>query len=72
MVMESFLAGTKPTKKISQEICVEHGGHCWVDSGMVLTSVPPQYPQHCKHCTATRIGTPQEEMSYRYPEGTVL
>lgn len=29
--------------------CAEH---CWHSDGLVLTSIPPQYPQHCCKCGA--------------------
>ncbi len=48
--------------------CEEIGGHCWRRSDVVLTSNPPQYPEWCKHCGATRVGTEQER--YRYSEVT--
>lgn len=51
--------------------CERHGGHCWESDGMKLLSSPPQYPEHCKHCPATRVGTPRSPMSYRYPDGRV-
>lgn len=58
----------KPTKEVSSEDCVKIGGHCWEGTGMVYSSNPPQYPEKCKHCPASRIGTPQANMSYRYPK----
>lgn len=47
--------------------CEKIGGHCWNSSQIVLMSNPPQYPEHCRHCGATRKGTPQESMSYTDP-----
>jgi len=51
---------------VSPEDCVAHGGHCFESTNYVLDSMPPQYPEVCKHCGKWRIGTPQPSMSYRY------
>ena len=48
-----------------EEQCVQRGGHCYEDTGLVLTSIPPQYPQVCKHCGKSRIATPREPFEYR-------
>jgi hypothetical protein len=39
--------------------------HCWHETGVVLTSHPPQYPEVCCHCGEERVirgaaMTPQE------------
>lgn len=49
--------------------CIKYGGHCWESDGLVLASLRPQYPEHCKHCAATRVAIPRPPYSYRYPEG---
>lgn len=53
----------------SEDDCVAHGGHCWVGSGIVMASSPPQYPEGCKHCPASRVRIPREPWTYRYPDG---
>lgn len=45
--------------------CVAHGGHCYVSENIVLASNPPQYPEKCKHCPASRVAIPQSQWSYR-------
>lgn len=54
---------------LTPEYCVALGGHCWVDTGVVLTTIPPMYPEKCKHCPATRTAIPQPDRRYLYPEG---
>lgn len=51
-------------EKITEEKCIEMGGHCFKSTGIVLTSIPPQYPEICKHCGKKRIGVPQKSMTY--------
>jgi thiamine pyrophosphokinase len=44
--------------------------HCFRDTGQVLTSNPPQYPQVCIHCGGMRIRVTQDPNLYseiRYP-----
>lgn len=53
---------------MTKEECVAMGGHCWQRTDMVLDSLPPQYPEYCKHCPARRIGIPQEPMRYYDPD----
>jgi hypothetical protein len=48
------------------EDCEKMGGHCFESTGFVLTSLPPQYPEVCKHCGARRTG--QERSSRTYTE----
>lgn len=49
---------------LSFEECERIGGHCWVSSDVMLLSNPPQFPQSCKHCGATRVGRRQASMAY--------
>lgn len=49
------------------EQCEDFGGHCFERTGFVYTVNPPQYPEECKHCGATRTGYPQPDMSYSEP-----
>lgn len=56
-----------PNYPVDFEDCEEQGGHCFAPTGMVLTSNPPQYPEVCKHCGATRTGMEQDLMSYTDP-----
>lgn len=69
MMPDGRIVGQQPHARMSAEDCVEHGGHCWQRTGETLASNPPQTPQRCKHCPATRIGTPREAMDWRYPDG---
>ena len=43
------------------EDCEKLGGHCFVGTNRVFPTDPPQYPEVCKHCGATRIGRPHRE-----------
>lgn len=52
----------------AEQQCVLNGGHCFVDGDVMLPSMPPQYPQRCKHCGKKRIATPREPYEYYYPE----
>jgi hypothetical protein len=58
------VAGTRARRWVSLEECEETGGHCWEGLGIELTSWPPQHPEACIHCGATRIGRPREAMEY--------
>lgn len=51
--------------KISEEQCVQMGGHCYVKENYTLTSNPPQYDRTCKHCGKRQRGTSQPDMSWR-------
>jgi hypothetical protein len=53
---------------MTKEECLAMGGHCWVNDGIVLASNPPQYPEHCKHCPARRIGIEQPRLGYYDPD----
>ena len=44
--------------------CEKVGGHCWKSTGLTLMSNPPQHPEYCKHCGATRVGMSQPAYSY--------
>ncbi len=46
------------------EDCEDQGGHCFRSTDITLTSNPPQYPEYCRHCGATRVGMQQPPMSY--------
>ena len=50
--------------KISEEECLQIGGHCYEDSNIVLTSNPPKYIRRCKHCGKQQIGTPRDSMDW--------
>lgn len=59
-----------PDEQMAAEVCVAHGGHCYVSTGETLMSNPPQHPEKCRHCPATRVGVAHAEpMVYTYPEG---
>lgn len=60
--------GAPKSFAVKSSECEALGGHCWVPSNVTLTSNPPQYPEYCKHCGATRVGMEQER--YRYSEVT--
>lgn len=52
---------------LSFKDCESIGGHCWRSTHFVLDSMPPQHPEICKHCGATRRGMEQERLSYTDP-----
>jgi hypothetical protein len=39
--------------------------HCWHDSGVALTSMPPQYKHICCHCGEIKIVIPQTINSFK-------
>ena len=47
------------------EECLASGGHCYVADGVVYPTNPAQYPEHCKHCPARRVGVVLSKMVYR-------
>jgi hypothetical protein len=53
---------------ITPEECEAMGGHCFVGTGFTYATNPPMYPQECKHCGKKRVGTPQENMRWTYPD----
>ena len=55
----------QPEAAMTEEECVRHGGHCFVRTGMVLASNPPQFAEICKHCPKRRVAIPQEAFTYR-------
>jgi hypothetical protein len=51
--------------------------HCWHETGVVLTSNPPQYPEVCCHCGEQRVirgaaVTPQEGHGKHAPTPMVV
>jgi len=42
-------------------------GHTFVRTAIVLSSIPPQYPEVCKYCCALRTAIPQHNYRYVYP-----
>lgn len=54
----------------TEEECVAHGGHCF-DHNTTFSHAtsPPQYPEGCKHCPATRVRISRAPYFYRYPDG---
>lgn len=60
-----WIAGEWQVKKLTEEQCVALGGHCYVDTNSVWDTMPPQYPQTCKHCPATRVKIPRDPYEYR-------
>jgi hypothetical protein len=60
-----------PVRFDTAEECLAHGGHCFERVDVALSTDPPQYPEKCKHCTATRVAVPRAPFYYRYPDGTV-
>ncbi|HEX9565584.1 MAG TPA: hypothetical protein VF981_16515, partial [Gemmatimonadaceae bacterium] len=37
------------------ELCAK-GGHCWIEDGAVVLTMPPTFLRHCKHCKARQAG----------------
>lgn len=50
---------------MTEDECVENGGHCYVVSPIVMTSNPPQYSRTCKHCDKHQRGVDQPSRSWR-------
>jgi len=50
---------------LTEEECLSHGGHCFERTGITLSSIPPQYPEKCKHCGKKRVAIPCEPFKYR-------
>lgn len=66
LFLPDLLAATSQRRmQLTEEECLARGGHCWEYDNMVYASNPPQYSQHCKHCSATRAGSPREAMEWR-------
>jgi hypothetical protein len=57
--------GTPPHDVMSEEECLRYGGHCFDDTGEILTGIPMQYVQKCKHCGKGRVAVPREPFEYR-------
>lgn len=54
------------------EECKSRGGHCYERTGLVLTTYPPQHPEKCKHCPASRVAVARGAWTYHdtTPEDT--
>ena len=67
VVLATVVLATEATepKVVTVEECLASGGHCYVSDGMIRPTYPAQYPEHCKHCPARRVGMTQPLMSYR-------
>lgn len=50
--------------RMTEQDCIDIGGHCFKSEDIILTTNPPQYPETCIHCGKRRIGTTQDPMSY--------
>jgi hypothetical protein len=57
--------GTPPHDMMSEEECLRYGGHCFDDTGEILTGIPMQYVQKCRHCGKGRVAVPREPFEYR-------
>ena len=49
---------------LTEEECLDVGGHCFERLNTVLTSNPPKYPEVCKHCGKRRVAVPREAWEY--------
>ena len=47
------------------EECITLGGHCFVESNEILTTIPPQFKRVCKHCGFTQVGSSQPNVIWR-------
>jgi hypothetical protein len=54
----------KSHKKLTEQECIEIGGHCYEIQNTVLTSNPPTYIRVCKHCGKTQHGHPQDDINW--------
>lgn len=48
--------------------CLAFGGHCWVEAGYVIDTLPPIYHRACKHCGHRQSGRPQEVIRWEDDE----
>ena len=64
MINTSTVRFASPEPKLSEETCVELGGHCWVEADYVLTSNPPQFDRSCKHCGKRQRGVRQPDVRW--------
>jgi len=54
---------------MTEEECTANGGHCFERTGKRLASMPPQYPETCRHCGKQRVAIPRDPFEYRdWPE----
>jgi len=50
---------------VTEDQCVENGGHCWVEADYgITTAVGTMYFRHCKHCNANQTGTEQPRIKW--------
>jgi hypothetical protein len=50
---------------LTEEQCLAIGGHCYVQSKMVIQTMPPTYHRYCKHCGHSQRGYPQEFFAWK-------
>lgn len=54
--MKEVTNSPKPTRKLTEEECLEIGGHCWEISNLVFAVFPPCFERVCKHCGKRQVG----------------
>lgn len=56
---------------ITEQECLETGGHCW-ENGLFtgyFTSPPMEWTQECRHCTKKQRGVYQESIRWEDADG---
>lgn len=54
----------KDTKQLTEEECLNIGGHCYGVADYVLQSLPPINVRTCKHCGRTQHGIEQPSIRW--------
>ena len=44
---------------LTEDDCKKMGGHCYIDSNIVVDTIPQIYHRSCKHCGHTQHGQRQ-------------
>lgn len=50
--------------KLTEEQCLEIGGHCWNQSDIVIDTYPSTYHRYCVHCGKSQHGQAQGSMKW--------
>lgn len=52
------------TYPLTEEKCLEIGGHCWIESNVTFPGCPAQYTRYCKHCGKRQRGVNQKPIRW--------
>lgn len=50
---------------MSEEICVEWGGHCYIDSDCITVAIVITHYRYCKHCGKKQKGQRQPGIDWK-------